>query len=534
VIVEADDIFGDGVNVAARLEGLAEPGGVCVSRTVRNQVRDKLPYEFEDIGEQQVKNIARPVRADALSPAAIAALPAVTVIEIAEAAQSPLAMPAQRTHHRVAAAAIAALLLIIAGAGGWWVWLGRGKSVSEPPSLSMVVLPFENLSKDPDQDYFVDGVTDDLTTDLSRIAGSFVISRTTAFTYKGAAVDVRQIGRDLGVRYVLEGSVRRTDDRVHLNVQLIDAASGAHVRADQFDFDRANLVETQSELTGRIANALRATLVRDAARRIEEAKASDPSAEDLVMQGWAWRYKGTTKETLQRAREAFEEALQIDPRSLDAKVALAATLAATDDLTASPLNDAGKIETLLQDVIARDPDLSQPHHLLGNLRISQKRLAEAKAEFETAAQLDPNNAGALRGHGVSLLFLGQPAAALADIEKSLRLNPRDPFIEADHRALGLAHLYLRHYAAAAEFLTRARNENPHIAYTYFMLAAALAMSGDLDAGKSALAEGQKLAPKVASLAVARDMGPCSATSACAENREKTYFAGLRKLGFPEK
>jgi adenylate cyclase len=217
IIADGNDIFGDGVNVAARLEALAEPGGVCISRVVRDQIRDKLPYAFEDMGAQVVKNIARPVRAYVLSAAAVAALPTVSAPTVPR--------PTRR----------------------------RAGPPRDVPRLSIVVLPFTNLSNDPEQEYFADGITDDLTTDLSRITHSFVIARNTAFTYKGKSVDVRQVGRELGVRYVLEGSVRRAGDQVRVNVQLIDAETGAHVWADRFETDRANLGGAQDAITGRLA-----------------------------------------------------------------------------------------------------------------------------------------------------------------------------------------------------------------------------------------------------------------------------------------
>ncbi len=221
--------------------------------------------------------------------------------------------------------------------GGWWLWSSRGERVGPPATasqtqpvrrLSIVVLPFENLSKDPDQEYFADGMTDDLTTDLSRLAGSFVISRTTAFTYKGKAFYLKQIGRDLGVRYVLEGSVRRSGNQVHINVQLIDAASGAHVWADQFDADRANLAEMQSEITARLANTLSVALVRDAGRRIAEEKSTDPDAQDLVLRGRDWSSKPLSAETLREAQLAFLQALQREPQLTDAKTSLAGLLTA--------------------------------------------------------------------------------------------------------------------------------------------------------------------------------------------------------------
>src|SRR5258707_10269348 len=211
VVVEDGDIFGDGVNVAARLEGLADPGGICVSARVQEDVAGKLDIAFRDLGEQQLKNITRPVRAYA--------------IDAAPARLSPV-----------------------------------GRSTNLTPRISIVVLPFASLSPDREQEYFADAVTDDLTTDLSRIADSFVIARTTAFTYKGKAVDARQAARELGVRYVLEGSVQRMGERVQVNVQLIDGESGSHVWADRFDTDRRDLAEAQSEITGRLARTLGAEL----------------------------------------------------------------------------------------------------------------------------------------------------------------------------------------------------------------------------------------------------------------------------------
>ena len=224
VIIDDGDIYGDGVNIAARLEALAAPGGVCISRVVRDQIRDKLPYPFEDMGEQELKNIARPVRAFAMSAAAIASTP-------------PVAAPAVRGRARSLRRIMASTV--------WWVRpklsaptasvqapAAASPKIGSVPRLSIVVLPFANLSNDTEQEYFADGVTDDLTTDLSHISDSFVIARTTAFTYKGKPVDVKQIGRELSVRYVLEGSVRRAGEQVQLNVQLIDAESGAHVWAD--------------------------------------------------------------------------------------------------------------------------------------------------------------------------------------------------------------------------------------------------------------------------------------------------------------
>jgi len=229
IIVEEDDIFGDGVNVAARLEALAEPDGICISRVVRDQIRDRLAYAFEDLGEQSVKNIARPVRVYALRPEAIAGLPT----------------PSLPSASQIVPAAVA-------------------------PRLSIVVLPFANLSNDPDQQYFADGITEDLTTDLSRIPDMFVISRNTAFTYQGKRVETKQVGRELGVRYVLEGSFRRLGNQIRVNAQLIDAETDAHLWAERFDGDMGDLFALQTEITSRIAVALGYELLSAEAARPTE------------------------------------------------------------------------------------------------------------------------------------------------------------------------------------------------------------------------------------------------------------------------
>src|ERR1700730_11954729 len=314
VIIDGDDIYGDGVNIAARLEALAEPGGICVARTVRHQIRDKLPYPFEDMGEQRVKNIARPVRADAISAAAVASTPLVAV----RAQSGPVPRRLLLRPTVVATGAAAAIGL---GIAAWWVWPNRNlltistqvpataslqttPALSATPAsrLSIVVLPFTNLSDDREQEYFADGVTDDLTTDLSRIANSFVIARNTAFTYKGKAVDAKQIGRELGIRYVIEGSVRLAGDQVQMKVQLIDSESGAHLWADRFETDRRNLAEAQSDITGRLARTLNVELVRDSGRRIELERTVDPDARDLVMRARALLYRPTSMATFQEAK----------------------------------------------------------------------------------------------------------------------------------------------------------------------------------------------------------------------------------------
>ena len=263
ILIEGDDILGDGVNIAARLEGIAEPGGICISSSAYDQVRGKVAVEFADLGEQSLKNIARPIRAYAVGLSANALT------------QQP-------------------------------------PQPSSAPRLSIVVLPFANIGGDPEQEYFVDGVTESLTTDLSRISGAFVIARNTAFTFKGKAVDVKKLGRELNVRYVLEGSVQRGGNRLRVNVQLIDAETGNHLWAERFDKPVADLFDMQDEIVSRLANALDAQLIEEEARRAE--RSSNPNSMDLYFQGRAWCNKGLTPEYMAQARELLRACLSARSR----------------------------------------------------------------------------------------------------------------------------------------------------------------------------------------------------------------------------
>jgi len=397
IIVQGDNLFGDGINIAARLEALAEAGGICVSGTVRDQIGTKLPYVFDDIGEQSVKNIARPVRVYGLSVAAVAASPPISVTTDVSGPATP----------------------------------------PTTPRLSIVVLPFANLSNDPEQEYFADGITDDLTADLSRISGSFVIARNTAFTYKGKPVDVKRVGQDLGVRYVLEGSVRRTGDRVRVNVQLIDAETNAHLWADRFETDNADVAEAQDAITGRLAQTLNLELVEAVGRRIEQERVVDPDSRDLVMRGWAWYYRPMSVGTVHEAQRAFERALEVDPRSIDARIGTASVLIRklAEGWSTSRRADELLAEKLLLEALERDTNRPSAHYAFGMLRRVQNRLDEARMEFETTIALDRNHARAYFRLGQTLNFLGQMEAGISYIEKSIRLNPRDPNIARPYAIL---------------------------------------------------------------------------------------------------
>jgi adenylate cyclase len=495
VIVEPDDIFGDGVNIAARLETLAEPDGLCISHTVYDQVAERTSYPFEDIGEQMVKNIARPVRAYRMSAAVVASLP----------------QNSSTTEVREPAVA------------------------SNAPRLSIVVLPFVNLSNDPEQEYFADGITDDLTTDLSRISGSFVIARNTAFTYKNKPVNVKEIGRELAVRFILEGSVRRTADQIRVNVQLIDAESGAHLWADRFDTDRVNLTKAENEITGRLARTLNLEIVKAAGRQIEQEKAVDFDAGDLVMHGWAWYYRSSSKTDRLEAQRRFEEALEMDPGSVDARVGIARILVGNmvDLWSSSRAQDEVRAEQLLLEAVERDANSSTARATMGYLREIQNRLPDSLREFEAAVALDRNNANTVAHVGITLMLLGQPEAAIPQIETAIRLNPREPGIAGCYWALGTCHLLLGQVDQAIDLLKRSRALNSQRYFIHLYLAGALGFKGDIEEARTVLAEAIKLKPEVNTLERWRAYSPGITNPQHWALVEKTLNAGLRRAGFPD-
>ena len=318
VVEESDgDLMGDGVNIAARLEGIAKPGAICLSEDAYRQVKSRLDLAVSDLGATQLKNIAEPVRVYSLE-----------VGKAAQAKPTKPAAPKQRSIFALLGAGIVALIVI---AGSAWYFLGANRPATvtsnapaaraEAAHLSIVVLPFTNLSGDPSQDYFADGITENLTTDLSRIRNSFVIARNTAFTFKGKNIDIKEISKELGVRYVLEGSVQRDQNRVRVNAQLIDGETGAHLWADRFEESITDLFKLQDQVVARLANTLGYELVKAEAQR--STHSTNPDAIDLTMRGWAAIWQPLTKESIASARDYFERAIKIDPQNAEAMVGLA-------------------------------------------------------------------------------------------------------------------------------------------------------------------------------------------------------------------
>jgi adenylate cyclase len=321
VVEETDgDLMGDSVNIAARLQGVAKPGTVCLSEDAYRQVKSRLDLKVSDLGATALKNIAEPVRVYSLE---VGARP--------EAKPEASAPPSDKVEPpvpklRVGLAAfsvVVAALLILAAAGGWYVLGGRLTKPAQPAHLSIVVLPFTNLSGDPNQDYFADGVTENLTTELSRIKGSFVIARNTAFTFKGKSIDDKEIGKELGVRYVLDGSVQRDQNRVRVNAQLVDAESGAHLSADRFEEDAADLFKLQDQVVSRLARSLDRPLTRAEAEKAGRSR--NPGAIDLTMRGLDLLNRGLLqppekmRDSSRQTRALFDRALRIDPDNADGR-----------------------------------------------------------------------------------------------------------------------------------------------------------------------------------------------------------------------
>jgi TolB-like protein/DNA-binding winged helix-turn-helix (wHTH) protein/cytochrome c-type biogenesis protein CcmH/NrfG len=476
-------------------------------------------------GYRFVADVAR-VAADAPMPAA----PAAEAVAPLAAIGGNAATPARHRH------LLAGLVLIgLVAAGATAAWLGEHgwfRNEAGRARLSIVVLPFANIGSDPEQEYFADAITDDLTTDLSRISGSVVIAHSTAQTYRGKAVDVRQIGSELDVRYVLEGGVRRMGDQVEVNAQLIDAASGTHVWADRFATDRRNLAEAQREITGRLAHTLDLQLVEADGRRIEQMQRADPDAADLAMRGWALWFQPFSVATRQKAALAFAQALEIDPQSVDAKVGAATILVSNIGVgsSRSPQQDSARAEQLLLEAIEQDANSSRAHEVLGTLRRIQARLDEARIEFETAIVLDRNNAHAMLGLGQTLMFLGRPADGIPPIENSMRLDPRDPNIAFGHWSLGSCQLLLGRIDKAVDLLRTARAENPRVYFFHIYLAAALGLDGDIDEAHAALAEAVRLNPAAGSFTQLLATQPWLGNPAFAPLRNSTFDLGLRRAG----
>ena len=486
VVEESDgDLMGDGVNIAARLEGIAQPGAICLSEDAYRQVKSRLDLAVDDLGPTRLKNIAESIRVYAL--------------EIGKPAQAKSAPVPEK---------------------------------SAPPRLSIVVLPFTNIGGDSEQEHFVDGVTESLTTDLSRIRGSFVIGRNTAFTYKGKAVDLTGIGRELNVRYVLEGSVQRGGNRMRVNVQLIDAETGNHLWAERFDKPLADLFDMQDEIVARLAGALNTELVAAEARRAEQA--ANPDSMDLYFQAMAWLNKGATADNLAQARSFFDRALAGDPDYVDALIgsARADAVAGMSLFVPDPRAALFAAEPKLTKALSLVPDHARGHMTLGMLYIFTKRAAQGIAESEHALALDRNLAQARSYVGMGKIYIGRAEETEAHIVEALRLSPRDTLAYLWMNVASLAKNLLGLHEPAAVWSRRAIEANRNYPFPYLNLGAALAQLGRLDEARSAVTAALALNPSYTLSRHRANFASMTDDPTAVAQMERAWD-GLRMAGMPE-
>ena len=449
VIIEGDDIYGDGVNIAARLEPLAEPGGICVSSIVNESVGNRVDVGFEDAGEITVKNIDRPIRVWKWHPRATP--------ELAKAAEKPLP--------HVATASIA-------------------------------ILPFTNMSGDPEQEYFSDGISEDIITDLSKIAGLTVIARNSSFTYKGRSVDIRTVGRELGVQSVLEGSIRRAGNRVRITAQLIDAGNGAHLWADRYDRDLTDIFAVQDDVTQRIVEALKITLSPAEKERLADSETHDVVAYDCVLRGREFMLgKEKNLGTFQQAIKYFKEALEHDPNYSVAYACLGFgyMFDYQNRWTEDPDKSLSIAKEYARQAIEKDPNEPLARCVSALAASYEKDLDRAKAEIEVALKLNPSLALAHNLRGTFWTFAGQPLEAIPEIEQAMRLDPAvsPQFLHF----LGLAYLMAEKYETAAALLRQRIILVPNTDFSRAILTSALGHLGEIEEARRVWAELMDINPK---------------------------------------
>ena len=428
VVEEGDRIYGDGVNIAARMESLAEGGGICISGTVYDQVKSKLGLEYEYLGEQSVKNIEQPVRVYR-----VLSFPGAAAHRVVKAKST-----AQKKG-RKAAMAIVALLIIAAGVAAIWYATMRPSAppeeavsekkidISLPAQPSIAVLPFVNMSDDPKQDYFCDGLTEDIITGLSKIPRLFVIARNSVFTYKGKPVKIRQVGQELGVHYVLEGSVRKAGNRVRITAQLVNAETGGHLWAESYDRDLKDIFALQDEIMEMILTSLEVRLTEGEQARIWRKGTENRKAYEITLKALE-SYRLMTKDGNEHARQLYRQAAALDPNYPVPVVGMSYTHW-TDVIygwSKSPSRSIAQSVELAQTALALDESLADTHVLLGNIYLMKKQYDPAMQALEKAVALNPNGADVNALLGLMLRYLGRSEEAVERLEKAIRLNPIPP------------------------------------------------------------------------------------------------------------
>jgi adenylate cyclase len=481
VIADNQDIYGNSVNIAARLEGLAEPGKIYITRSVRDQLHGHPGLLFEDRGHRKVKNLDQPIRVyrvRRVEQQQRRAFPG-GLVDMAQALFRTVFVAHRRSAIWTSISLTVAASITVAA-----LPVRRDYSLLSPRA-SIMVLPFRNVSNNPGQDYFADAVTDDVTTDLSRLSDTLVISPGTAFTYKGRSVDPRQIGREFGVRYLLEGSIRKDGMQVQTNAQLVDTRSAAHIWADRFDTELADLSELQDAITGRIASSLHIQLLKAEHRRAISERPADPDAIDLRLHAMALLVAGPSPEHHSSARQFLEESLRHDPQSAESWSQLAALLA-NDYL--NNWNEAKQSPEAARDLLRRaekalgealkiDPAVAVAHLADGFIRRAKGDHQGALDAFERAVELDPNFARAYAQKANQLVMVGRPKEAPPLVLKAIALSPRDPYTGTFYWVIGRAYFVMQNYDDAIVWLRKAVEVRPNVWYNRAYLLAAYAHAG---------------------------------------------------------
>ncbi len=476
VIIDGNDIFGDGVNIAARLESICEPGGLCISDTACDQVRDKLPLTFADRGEQQVKNIARPVRVFGLAPQAIAEAPELSL------GRTTLAKP----RNRAMLAAVLVLVMVIAGAAAWWTMRQSAPSGSQTTSAprptsadvrpSIAVLPLVSLADVSKDDYFADGLTEDIISALGRFSEFVVRSRNAVFSYKGKNPRPEEVGRELDVRYIVEGSIRRSPERIRISIRLTDATRGALLWSEQYDAEPKNIFSVQDDITRRIAGTLASRLTNLELAKAATKPPSNLEAYDIVLRGRDLSAR-VNRSANSQARVLFERAIELDPGYAPAYIGLGRVElnGVIQGWTADPEAALQRAETLGQKAIAIDSTSAGAHALLGNTYIRYADYDRALDEMRRAVELNNSDPDAYAGLATALLWAGDVDASVKAFETAGQFRPNPTVTESVE--LGIAYLLADRNADAIRTLERAVARNKTHTYTNAILAAAYAQAG---------------------------------------------------------
>jgi TolB-like protein len=479
VLIEGDDILGDGVNVAARLEGVAEPGGICLSESAYQQVRDKIPIDVTDMGEQRLKNIARPVRTYRLR-----------LDRSPEQVKPALALP-------------------------------------DKPSIA--VLPFQNMSADPEQEYFADGMVEDIITALSRMRWLFVIARNSTFTYKGRAVDIKQVGRELGVRYVIEGSVRKAANRVRITGQLIDSATGAHLWADRFEGALEDIFDLQDQMTASVVGAIAPKLEQAEIERAKLKPTESLDAYDYYLRGRANFHHGT-EETISEALRLFYRAIELDPdfASAHGMAAWCYVIRKNFGWMTDQVHETTELERLANKAVVLGKEDAVALYTGGfALAHVAGQLEAGAALIDRALALDPNLAAAWHLGGWVRIYLGEAETAIEHMARAMRLNPLDPHLFGMQNGTAAAHFLAGRYDEASAWAEKALREHPTHAPAMRIAAASHALAGRFAQAREAMARMRQIDPALRVSTIGAFVPfPRSGDF-------DRYVQGLREAGLPE-